>query len=106
MLYFVFLTTFLLITSFSFFKLIGTGFNLSTPKSFTFVFNLFKPAGALANLSISNLSTLAFKTIKSLSADILDVSTPAACSNYFLVSKFVKPNTALTLFLTWLSGSE
>ena len=51
-------------TSLNFFKSTGTVFDLPTSKSSTFVFTLFQAVGALTNLLMSSLSTLAFKTIE------------------------------------------
>ena len=65
MLNFVFLTTSLFATSFTFVKSTGTAFILLTSKSSTFVFKVFKLVGALTNLAMPNLPTSAFKAIKS-----------------------------------------
>ena len=81
----VFFTTSVLTASFNFFKSIGTLFNLPTSESSTFGFKSFKPIGTLTNLLMSSLSTSAFKAIKSFLAAKLDVSTPVACSNFFLM---------------------
>ena len=53
---------------------------------------------------MSSLSTSACKTIKSFLTAKVVVSTPVACSNSFLVVKFVESNTTLTLFLILLFG--
>ena len=75
----MFITTSLSFTSLNFFKSTGT------PKSSTSVFKLFKLVGTLTNLLMSSLSTSAFEVTKSFLAAKSDVSTPAACSNSFVV---------------------
>ena len=60
---FVFLITSLSTTSLSFFKSIGTVFNITTSKASTFVFKLFKRAGKFTSLLMSSLPTSAFKAI-------------------------------------------
>ena len=57
------------------FKSTAIVFNLSTSKSSTIVFTLFKQIVTLTNLSKSGLSTSAFKEIKWILANKLDVST-------------------------------
>ena len=57
------------------FKSTAIVFNLSTSKSSTIVFTLFKQLVTLTNLSKSGLSTSAFKEIKWILANKLDVST-------------------------------
>ena len=52
---FVFLTTSLSTISLNFFTSTGLIFSLPTSKSFTFVFNSFKPVGTLTGLLMSNL---------------------------------------------------
>ena len=68
---FAFLTTCLSTTSYSFFKSTGTVFYLLTSK-------LFKLLGTLTKLLMSSMSTSTFK--------VINLSTPVACSNYFLVA--------------------
>ena len=80
---FVFLTTSLSSKTLDFFKSTGIVFNLPTSKSFTFIFKLFTPVGKLASLLMSNLSTTAFKAIKSFLAAKSDVSMPVVCFNSF-----------------------
>ena len=57
------------------FKSTAIAFNLSTSKSSTTVFTLFKQLVTLTNLSKSGLSTSAFKEIKWILANKLDAST-------------------------------
>ena len=52
------------------------------------------------------MSTSAFKAIKPFLVTKSDVSMPFACSNSFVVVKFDKSSTTLTLSLIWLSGSD
>ena len=85
MLNFVFLTTLLSTTSFNFSKLTGPAFNLRTFKSSTFVFKIFYLVETLTNFLMPNLSTSAFKAIRSFIAAKSDASTPVAWSNSFLV---------------------
>ena len=61
---------------------------LPTSKSSTFVFKLLKLVRILTSLAMSNLSTSAFKAVKSFLAAKSDVSTPVAWSNSFLVAYF------------------
>ena len=83
---FVFLTTFLLTTSLNFFKTTGTVFNVPKSTSSIYVLKLFKLVETLTNLLMPSFSTSAFKATKYILAAILDVSTPVACSNSFLVA--------------------
>ena len=85
----LFLTTSLSTISLKFFKSTGTVFKLPKSKSSTFVLRLFKLVGTLTGLLITSLSTSAFKAITYFLAAKLDVSTPIALSNSFLVAKFV-----------------
>ena len=48
-----------------------------------FAFKLFKLVGTLVSLLMSNLSTSAFKAVKSFLAAKSYVSTSVACSNSF-----------------------
>ena len=79
----MFLTTLWYTTSIKFaissLKSIGTILN-------TFVFKSFKLVGILTNSLISSSSTSAFRAIKSFLAAKSNISTPVACSNYFLVT--------------------
>ena len=75
MLNFVFLSTSLSTTSLH--QTIGTVF-----KSSNFVFKLCKQVETLTNLSISSLLTSTLKARKSFLAAKVDVSMPAACSNF------------------------
>ena len=86
MLNFVFLTISLSTTSSNLFKSTLTVSNLTTSKSSTFLFILFKLVGTLTNSLISRLSTSVFKTTKSFLAAKSDVSTPISSSNYFLAA--------------------
>ena len=58
-------------TLLNFFKSLETVFNLSTSKSPTFAFQLFRLVGTLVSLVMSSLSNSAFKAAKS---DVLDLS--------------------------------
>ena len=88
MLNFAFLTLSLSTISIDFFKSTGTVFNLPRSRSFTFVFQLLKLVGTLVSLLMSNMSSSAFKTIKSFLTAKSDVSTPVSWSNFFLVANF------------------
>ena len=95
----MFLTTCLSTTSLIFFKSTTTVSNLATSKSSTFIFKLFELVWILTNLTLSRLSISDLKGIKSHLAAKSDVSTRAALFNSFLVAKFEKFKTTLTLSL-------
>ena len=83
----MFLTTSLSATLLNFFRSSVTVFSLPISKSSTFILFLnYQSSRRLISLSMSSLSTSAFKAIKYFLAAKSNVSMPAACSNYFLVA--------------------